>query len=50
MGIPPGHKVSGVVLADQVKRSDWVARKAAFIATLPATVVTRTLNLVRTLL
>lgn len=48
--IPPGQKVSGVVLADQVKSLDWAARKAAFIATVPATVVTRTLNLARTLL
>lgn len=48
--IPAGHKVTGVVLADQVKSLDWVARRAVFIDTVPATVVTRTLKLAHTLL
>lgn len=48
--ISAGLKVSGVVLADQVKSLDWRARRAAFIDTVPATVVTRTLKLVHTLL
>lgn len=48
--IPTGLNVSGVVLADQVKRLDWIARRAAFIDAVPATVVTRTLKLAHTLL
>lgn len=48
--IPAGLKVSGVVLADQVRSLDWVARRATFIDTAPATVVTRTLKLAHTLL
>ena len=48
--MPAGLKVGGVVLADQVKSLDWVARKAAFIDTLPAAVVRDTLQLTLTLL
>lgn len=48
--IPAGLGVSGVVLSDQVKSMDWVARRAAFIDTVPASVVTRTLELAHTLL
>ncbi len=33
--IPPGLKVSGAVLADQVKSLDWRARKAEFLCRLP---------------
>jgi mRNA interferase MazF len=33
--IPAGHKISGVVLADQVKSLDWRAREAKFICRLP---------------
>ena len=50
VGIPAGHEVTGVVLADQVKSLDWVVRRAAFIGSVPATVVTRTLELAHTLL
>jgi mRNA interferase MazF len=35
VAIPPGLKLSGVVLADQVKSLDWRARKAEFICKLP---------------
>ena len=50
VAVPAGLKVGGVVLADQVKSLDWVARKAAFIDTLPAAVVRDTLQLTLTLL
>jgi mRNA interferase MazF len=33
--LPAGLPVSGVILADQVKSSDWRARQAAFICELP---------------
>jgi hypothetical protein len=36
--------------SDQMKSLDWVARRAAFIDTVPATVVTRTLKLAHTVL
>jgi mRNA interferase MazF len=29
VGLPPGAKVSGAILADQVKSLDWRVRKAA---------------------
>lgn len=48
--IPDGGGVSGVVLADQVKSVDWMARQAAFIDRVSQAVVTRTLGLMRTLL
>jgi mRNA interferase MazF len=48
--IPVGGTVSGVVLADQVKSVDWIARQAVFIDCLPLAVVNRTLGLMRTLL
>ena len=33
--IPPGLKVSGAVLADQVKSLDWRARRSEFLCRLP---------------
>ena len=33
--IPPGLRISGAVLADQVKSLDWQARQAEFICALP---------------
>ncbi len=36
VAIPEGLPVSGVVLADQVKRLDWRTRQAKFAARLPA--------------
>lgn len=50
VAVPAGLKVGGVVLADQVKSLDWVARKAVFIDTLPKAVVRDTLQLTLTLL
>jgi len=37
--IPEGLKVSGAILADQVKSLDWRARKAKLICLLPADTV-----------
>jgi mRNA interferase MazF len=37
--LPPGLKVRGAVLADQLKSLDWRARKAQRIAALPAEVI-----------
>ena len=48
--IPAGQKITGVVLADQVKSLDCVTRKSAFIDTVTATVVMRSLKLAHTLL
>ena len=42
--IPEGLKVSGAVLADQVKSLDWRARKARLICVLPADTVAATLS------
>jgi mRNA interferase MazF len=50
VAVPAGLKVAGVVVADQVKSLDWVARKAVFVDTLPAAVVRDTLQLTLTLL
>ena len=37
--LPPGGKISGVVLADHVKNLDWHARRVVFDAKAPADVV-----------
>ena len=34
--IPDGLKVSGVVLSDQARNMDWVARRARFHCTIPS--------------
>jgi mRNA interferase MazF len=39
VAIPRGLKVSGVLLCDQVKSLDWVARFAEFVDSLPATTI-----------
>lgn len=35
VAIPPGSKLSGVILADQVKSLDWRMRRAEFIGKMP---------------
>jgi len=50
VSVPLGLKVSGVVLADQVKSMDWKARGASFLCSLPETVVRQALNKLGTLL
>jgi mRNA interferase MazF len=37
--LPPGSKISGVVLADHVKNLDWQSRRAVFEAKAPLDVV-----------
>ena len=39
VAIPAGLRVTGVILADQLKSLDWRTRRADFIATLPADTV-----------
>ncbi len=48
--LPKGLAVAGVVLADQVKSLDWRARRAEFVARLPAGDVSGVLALVMALL
>nr|WP_231115203.1 endoribonuclease MazF [Moorella thermoacetica] len=39
VAIPAGLKITGVILADQVKNLDWRAREAQFACKVPAGVV-----------
>jgi mRNA interferase MazF len=39
VAIPSGQKVTGVILADQVKSLDWQARNASFLDRLPQAVI-----------
>ena len=48
--IPSGIRVTGVVLADQVKSLDWRARQAELIGALPAETVMEVLAKLETLL
>jgi mRNA interferase MazF len=50
VALPTGFPVDGVVLADQVKSVDWVARRSSFIARAPAEVVRSVGGLVARLL
>jgi mRNA interferase MazF len=44
VALPEGLAVSGVVLADQVKSLDWIARKAARICHVPENVIAQVLS------
>src|SRR2546426_11460448 len=48
--IPANLKVSGVILADQLKSLDWVARRAEFICVVPDDITESALSRARTLL
>ena len=48
--IPPGLRVSGAILADQVKSLDWQARQAEFVCALPPTTISEVLQKVGALL
>lgn len=48
--LPTGLKISGAILADQVKSFDWQARQAALICKLPSAILLATLQKVGTLL
>jgi mRNA interferase MazF len=50
VAIPDKFGVNGVVLSDQVKSMDWVARRAEFCCKLPADTVRMVLNRVGILL
>jgi mRNA interferase MazF len=50
VALPERGKVTGVILADQVKSIDWRARRAKLAGRLSTDVMTRTLALLRTLL
>ena len=50
VAIPNGLKVTGGVLADQLKSLDWRRRKAAFIARLPADTIEEVIEKVLLLL
>jgi mRNA interferase MazF len=48
--IPPGLKVSGAVLADQVKSLDWRARKAELVCRIPRATMVEVLQKLGTLI
>jgi mRNA interferase MazF len=48
--LPPGSKLAGVVLADQIKSLDWRVRKAEFICKLPQAITSEVLDILGTLL
>lgn len=48
--IPPGSKVKGVILSDQVKSLDWRDRKAEFICKIPVEVTNDVLKKINTLI
>jgi len=48
--IPPGLKIAGAILSDQVKSLDWKARQAELICTLPMETVDEVLKKIATLL
>ena len=48
--IPEGLKISGVVLADQVKNFDWTVRKPKFITRLPNSVTDEVSKKLKTLI
>jgi mRNA interferase MazF len=48
--LPDGFAISGVVLADHVKRADWAARRARFVAKVPTRVMAEVTAKLRPLL
>jgi mRNA interferase MazF len=48
--IPPGSKISGVILADQIKSLDWKVRNAELLCSLPEVIVNEALQKLGTLL
>jgi mRNA interferase MazF len=48
--LPPGLKVTGAVLADQVKCLDWRGRRASVIAASPAAVIDETVAKIQALI
>ena len=50
VALPPGLKITGVILADALKNLDWRARNARYIASAPPAVLRQVRDLVRLLL
>jgi mRNA interferase MazF len=50
VALPPHTRARGVVIADQVKSVDWVARCATYLARAPATTLQEVTDLIATLL
>jgi mRNA interferase MazF len=50
VAVPPGTRLGGVVLADQVRSLDWRVRNAEFIVALPAATVADVLGKLGTLI
>lgn len=48
--VPPGLRVAGVVLSDQVKSLDWQARRAQFCCRIPEGALAEVLNKLGTLI
>jgi mRNA interferase MazF len=48
--LPPGGRISGVILADHVKNLDWQARRVVFEASAPVEIVTDVRERLRVLL
>src|SRR5574341_554909 len=48
--VPPGLRITGVILADQVRNFDWYVRQAEFIDKLPAETLRRVAVRLRRLL
>ena len=48
--IPPGLRVSGAILADQVRSLDWQARQVEFICALPSLAISEILQKIGVLL
>ena len=48
--LPPGGKISGVILADHVKNLDWQARRVVFAARVPVDIVVDVRERLRVLL
>ena len=48
--LPLGSTISGVILADQIKSSDWLGRNASFIGKVSLTLIDEILALVRPIL
>jgi mRNA interferase MazF len=50
VSIPPGLRVQGVILADQVKSLDWRAREAELMSELPSETIGEVLQKIGVLL
>ncbi|RKZ34057.1 endoribonuclease MazF [bacterium] len=49
VALPEGYNITGVILADQIKSLDFVARNAEFIFRLPDEILAELLGKIRTL-